>query len=57
VLIGQAAIFYSAAFTDIFFLWFNVIGAVVVIVSGNLLSIFFPRTNTSSERLDAPIQR
>ncbi|MDZ4800471.1 MAG: sodium:solute symporter [Bryobacteraceae bacterium] len=44
VLVGEAAIFGAAAFTSIFFLWYNVIGALVVIVTGNLLSLAAPRT-------------
>jgi SSS family solute:Na+ symporter len=55
VLAGEAAIFSAAAFTQIFFLWYNVIGAVVVIVVGNLLSIFLPRSSESSaQTLDSP---
>ncbi len=48
VLVGEATIFLCAAFTDIFFLWYNVIGAVVVIVAGNLLSLIAPRTEATS---------
>lgn len=54
VMVGQAAIFYSAAFTDIFFLWFNVIGAVVVIVAGNLLSFVFPRSEGQDDPATYP---
>ena len=39
---GEAAIFATASLTDISFLWFNVIGAVVVIVAGNVLALFLP---------------
>ena len=39
MLIGQAAIVACSLFTNIAFLWFNVIGAVVVIASGLLLSL------------------
>jgi SSS family transporter len=38
VLAGEAAIFYCFWFTKISFLWYNVIGAVVVILVGYLLS-------------------
>lgn len=38
VLIGEAAIFACAKFTSISFLWWNVVGCAVVIVSGLVLS-------------------
>ena len=38
VLIGETAIFATLAFTNIFFLWYNVIGAVVTVFTGFLLS-------------------
>ncbi len=38
VLVGQAAIFATAIFTKISFLWFNVIGAVVVVIAGLIIS-------------------
>ena len=40
VLIGEAAIFATALFTRISFLWYNVIGAVVVVVSGLMIAQF-----------------
>jgi Na+/proline symporter len=40
VLAGEAAIFASALFTDVSFLWYNVIGSVVVVAVGLLLSQF-----------------
>jgi Na+/proline symporter len=40
VLIGEAAIFATAIFTRISFLWFNVIGAVVVVISGLMIAQF-----------------
>ena len=40
VLIGEAAIFATALFTRISFLWFNVIGAVVVVTSGLMIAQF-----------------
>jgi Na+/proline symporter len=43
VLAGEAAIFASALFTDVSFLWYNVIGSVVVVAVGLLLSQFTPR--------------
>jgi Na+(H+)/acetate symporter ActP len=43
VLAGEAAIFAAALFTDISFLWYNVIGSVVVVAVGLLLSQFTHR--------------
>lgn len=43
VLIGEAAIFYANFYTKISFLWFNVIGCVVVVAAGVLLSFLWPR--------------
>jgi Na+/proline symporter len=40
MLVGEAAILSAARFTNISFLWYNVIGAVVVVTVGNL----FPKT-------------
>ncbi|MCC6588270.1 MAG: sodium:solute symporter [Bryobacterales bacterium] len=40
VLIGEAVIFWFKFNTNIAFLWYNVIGAVVVVVSALLLSLF-----------------
>ncbi len=40
VLIGEAAIFATALLTNISFLWFNVIGAVVVVASGLAITQF-----------------
>ena len=40
--VGEAAILLVARFTNISYLWYNVIGAVVVIVTGLLLSVPFP---------------
>lgn len=55
VILGEAAIFGAAFFTDIFFLWYNVIGAVVVVVTGALLSLAAPRDPlTSSDNLSSP---
>jgi len=39
VLLGEAAIFWSNKYTGISYLWYNVIGAVVVIASGILISL------------------
>jgi Na+/proline symporter len=43
VIAGEAAIFAAVQFTDVSFLWYNVIGAVVVVLTGTLLSIRNPR--------------
>jgi SSS family transporter len=40
VLAGEAAIFAAHRFTQISFLWYNVIGCVVVILTGLLISLF-----------------
>jgi Na+/proline symporter len=40
LLAGEAAIFYAAKFTNIAFLWYNVIGCVIVIVVGSAVSAF-----------------
>jgi Na+/proline symporter len=50
VLTGEAAIFATLAFTDIFFLWYNVIGAVVTVLTGLLLS----RANLHADGRSAP---
>jgi Na+/proline symporter len=42
VLAGEAAIFSAALFTSISFLWYNVIGCLVVVAVGLLLSRFGP---------------
>lgn len=39
VLLGEAAIFWANKYTSISYLWYNVIGAVVVIGSGVLISV------------------
>jgi SSS family transporter len=40
VLAGEAAIFYASFFTQISFLWYNVVGCCVVVAVGLLLSVF-----------------
>ncbi|MBZ5593395.1 MAG: sodium:solute symporter [Acidobacteriia bacterium] len=44
MLAGEAAILAAFAFTNISFLWYNVIGCVVVVVTGLLVSYLRPRT-------------
>jgi Na+/proline symporter len=46
VIAGEVAIFAAAAFTSIAFLWYNVIGAVVVVSVAYLLSLANPRRVT-----------
>jgi hypothetical protein len=43
VLAGEAVIFACWYFTDIAFLWYNVIGCVVVVIAGVLVSAVTPR--------------
>jgi hypothetical protein len=43
VLAGEAAIFAAFFFTKISFLWYNVVGCVVVIAVGVLVSQISPR--------------
>jgi len=43
VLAGEAAIFYASFFTQISFLWYNVVGCCVVVGVGLLLSMLQPR--------------
>ena len=43
VICGEAAIFFAAAFTGITFLWYNVIGAVVVVGVALLLTAVMPQ--------------
>ena len=42
LLIGEATVIAIGRFTNIAFLWYNVIGAVVVVVSGVLISRLTP---------------
>jgi Na+/proline symporter len=49
VLAGEAAIFSAFLFTKISFLWYNVVGCLVVIVAGVIVSrLFDARTNAVS---------
>lgn len=47
VLAGEAAIFYASFFTQISFLWYNVVGCCVVVAVGLLLSLLQPRIETA----------
>jgi Na+/proline symporter len=40
MLVGESAILATAKFTDVSFLWYNVIGAVVVVAVGNVIARF-----------------
>ena len=42
MLVGEAAVVACARFTNIAFLWYNVIGTIVVVVAGLLLAPLFP---------------
>lgn len=46
---GEAAIFYAARFTTISFLWYNVIGCVVVVATALLLSLLGARAKSSPQ--------
>jgi Na+/proline symporter len=56
VIAGEAAIFAVAWFTKISFLWYNVVGCVVVLLTGLLISLFeTPRgVNARTERNGVP---
>jgi Na+(H+)/acetate symporter ActP len=49
VLAGEAVIFAAAKFTDIAFLWYNVVGCVVVICAGVLVSRMFDHEPVSAK--------
>jgi hypothetical protein len=50
VLAGEAAIFCAAAFTSVSFLWYNVIGCVVVVVTGLILSGLMPKPEVTQSK-------
>jgi Na+/proline symporter len=50
VIAGEIAIFSCAAFTDVSFLWYNVVGSVVVVLTGLLMTAIQPRFVTAHER-------
>jgi Na+/proline symporter len=43
VILGEAAIFICAAFTDVSFLWYNVVGSLVVVSSALIITALRPR--------------
>jgi Na+/proline symporter len=47
VIVGEAAILACYQYTSISYLWFNVIGSLVVVATGVLLSTFSPPTGTN----------
>ena len=49
MLAGEAAIFWAFWFTGISFLWYNVIGCVVVVLTGVLVSYFKPARRAIAE--------
>ncbi len=48
VIAGEAAIFTAARFTAVSFLWYNVIGCVVVVATALILSVFAPKGPTAT---------
>jgi SSS family transporter len=48
VIAGEAAIFYCWYFTKISFLWYNVIGCLVVLGTASLLSLLTPRRSSGA---------
>ncbi len=50
MLTGEAAIIACAVFTNVAFLWYNVIGAVVVVLAGLLFSVIFPPTGYNQQQ-------
>ncbi len=51
---GMAAVSYAASYTNIAFLWHNVIGAVTVVVVGMLVSLVDPRGRRAIEASETP---
>jgi Na+/proline symporter len=47
---GMASVAWAARFTDVAFLWHNVIGAVVVVVVGIAVSAIDPASRTAARR-------
>jgi SSS family transporter len=45
VILGMSAVIYVSWFTDIAWLYLNVIGPVVVVIAGSLISLLSPQTN------------
>jgi Na+/proline symporter len=56
VLTGEAAIFWAARFTSISFLWYNVIGCVVVVATGLVLSVFSPNGKVAKTETQAGVR-
>jgi Na+/proline symporter len=52
VLAGEAAIFSAALFTSVSFLWYNVIGCLVVVAVGLLLAAFRPAASRCPPSID-----
>jgi SSS family solute:Na+ symporter len=50
MLCGEASILLVARFTRVTFLWYNVIGAVVVVLAGLAVHAAQPRANTAVTR-------
>jgi solute:Na+ symporter, SSS family len=54
---GMAAVGYAASYTNIAFLWHNVVGAVTVVVVGMIVSLFDPRGRRTIEATEAEAAR
>jgi Na+/proline symporter len=52
-IVGEAAVLYCFFFTQIAYLWFNVIGALVVVVAAHLFTLFSGGTATKRPPADA----
>ena len=57
VVAGEAAIFSAALFTSISFLWYNVIGCVVVVAVGLALAAVRPGASRCPPSTDAPLSQ
>jgi Na+/proline symporter len=53
VITGEIAIFCTAKFTSISFLWYNVIGCLVVVITGLLLSALIPKPEQAKSQTAA----
>ena len=50
ILVGELAIFSAAGFTSVSFLWYNVIGCVVVVVTALILSGLTPKAEVAASK-------
>jgi Na+/proline symporter len=56
MLAGEAGIVYCAVYTKIAFLWYNVVGALIVIACGLIFSAIFPASGESGGQNSASIR-